>query len=73
MGVSNFFICEVASYLMRALVCVGEVDTSHLNFVHCGLVFSSHGLIGVCELLLSARGGYLNGTSIPIDGGWTAS
>ena len=30
-------------------------------------------LIGVCELLLSARGGYLNGTSIPIDGGWTAS
>jgi NAD(P)-dependent dehydrogenase (short-subunit alcohol dehydrogenase family) len=30
-------------------------------------------LIGVCELLLSARGGYINGTSIPIDGGWTAS
>lgn len=50
MGVSNFFICDVASYFMRALVCVGEVDTSHLNFVHCGLVFSSHGLVGVCEL-----------------------
>jgi 2-dehydro-3-deoxy-D-gluconate 5-dehydrogenase len=30
-------------------------------------------LIGICELLLSARGAYLNGTSIPIDGGWTAS
>lgn len=30
-------------------------------------------LIGVCELLLSSRGGYLNGTSIPIDGGWTCS
>ena len=30
-------------------------------------------LIGLCELLLSARGGYINGASIPIDGGWTAS
>ena len=29
-------------------------------------------LIGVCELLLSPRGDYINGTSIPIDGGWTA-
>ena len=30
-------------------------------------------LIGVCELLMSPRGDYINGTSIPIDGGWTAS
>ena len=30
-------------------------------------------LIGVCELLLSARGGYINGACIPVDGGWTAS
>lgn len=29
-------------------------------------------LIGVCELLLGARGGYINGASIPVDGGWTA-
>ena len=29
-------------------------------------------LIGVCELLLGARGGYVNGASIPVDGGWTA-
>lgn len=30
-------------------------------------------LIGLCELLLSDRGGYINGASIPIDGGWTAA
>ena len=30
-------------------------------------------LIGVCELLLSAGGGYINGACIPVDGGWTAS
>lgn len=30
-------------------------------------------LIGVCELLLGDRGGYINGASISIDGGWTAS
>ena len=30
-------------------------------------------LIGVCELLLGARGSFINGASIPVDGGWTAS
>lgn len=30
-------------------------------------------LIGLCELLLGQRGGYINGSSIPVDGGWTAS
>lgn len=30
-------------------------------------------LIGLCELLLGDRGGYINGSSIPIDGGWTSS
>ena len=30
-------------------------------------------LIGVCELLLSPKGSYLNGACIPVDGGWTAS
>jgi NAD(P)-dependent dehydrogenase (short-subunit alcohol dehydrogenase family) len=30
-------------------------------------------LIGVCELLLSRKGGFINGASIPVDGGWTAS
>lgn len=29
-------------------------------------------LIGICELLLGARGGYINGASITVDGGWTA-
>lgn len=29
-------------------------------------------LIGLCELLLGKDGGYINGTSIPVDGGWTA-
>lgn len=29
-------------------------------------------LIGVCELLLGPRGGYINGASIAVDGGWTA-
>jgi NAD(P)-dependent dehydrogenase (short-subunit alcohol dehydrogenase family) len=29
-------------------------------------------LIGICELLLGERGGYINGASIPVDGGWTA-
>lgn len=29
-------------------------------------------LIGVCELLLGTGGDYINGTSIPVDGGWTA-
>jgi NAD(P)-dependent dehydrogenase (short-subunit alcohol dehydrogenase family) len=30
-------------------------------------------LIGLCELLLGKDGGYINGASIPVDGGWTAS
>ena len=30
-------------------------------------------LIGVCELLLSHQGSFINGASIPVDGGWTAS
>ena len=29
-------------------------------------------LVGLCELLLGDRGGYINGASIPIDGGWSA-
>lgn len=29
-------------------------------------------LIGLCELLLGKDGGYINGASIPVDGGWTA-
>jgi len=29
-------------------------------------------LIGICSLLLSDNGGYINGASIPVDGGWTA-
>jgi NAD(P)-dependent dehydrogenase (short-subunit alcohol dehydrogenase family) len=30
-------------------------------------------LIGLCDLLLGEDGGYINGASIPIDGGWMAS
>ena len=29
-------------------------------------------LIGLCELLLGDKGGYINGASIPVDGGWVA-
>ena len=29
-------------------------------------------LIGLCDLLLGPQGGYINGASIPVDGGWTA-
>lgn len=29
-------------------------------------------LIGICELLLGDKGGYINGASIPVDGGWIA-
>jgi NAD(P)-dependent dehydrogenase (short-subunit alcohol dehydrogenase family) len=29
-------------------------------------------LVGICELLLGDSGGYINGASIPVDGGWTA-
>jgi gluconate 5-dehydrogenase len=32
----------------------------------------SNELIGICSLLLSDDGGYINGASIPVDGGWTA-
>jgi NAD(P)-dependent dehydrogenase (short-subunit alcohol dehydrogenase family) len=33
---------------------------------------SDEELIGVCELLLGARGGFINGASIPVDGGWAS-
>lgn len=29
-------------------------------------------LVGLCALLLGNHGGYINGASIPVDGGWTA-
>lgn len=29
-------------------------------------------LIGLCDLLLDSNGGYINGASIPVDGGWSA-
>ena len=29
-------------------------------------------LVGICDLLLGNSGGYINGVSIPVDGGWTA-
>lgn len=29
-------------------------------------------LIGVCELLLSDKGAYINGACVPVDGGWLA-
>jgi len=32
----------------------------------------SQELIGICELLLGDRGGYINGANIPVDGGWIA-
>jgi NAD(P)-dependent dehydrogenase (short-subunit alcohol dehydrogenase family) len=33
---------------------------------------SNSELIGLCDLLLGDTGGYINGASIPVDGGWTA-
>jgi NAD(P)-dependent dehydrogenase (short-subunit alcohol dehydrogenase family) len=33
---------------------------------------SASELVGLCDLLLGDFGGYINGASIPVDGGWTA-
>ena len=79
-GLTKFIAAHFAPMVRANLICPGGIETDQMteifkkNYtsnVPCNRMGTPGDLCGIVELLCSENSTYINGCTIPVDGGWT--